>query len=104
LDLIPCLGTGLPFVHGPAVDRSPHRLGAGGLAGDEALAARVQHLADAETSCCSFFTFTLTPLDTDQTGATDRAVVALDIGVPAARSDVLAALIQRADRARRAAS
>jgi hypothetical protein len=71
------------------------------LAGDDTLAARVQQLADAETSCCSFFTFTVTPLPPDRAGAT---VVALDIAVPAARSDVLAALVQRAQRARQAAS
>jgi hypothetical protein len=33
------------------------------LAGDAGLPNRVQQLADAETSCCSFFTFTLTRLD-----------------------------------------
>jgi hypothetical protein len=70
-------------------------------AGDETPVARVQRLVDAETACCSFFTFTLTPLDADQARAT---VVALDITVPAERSDVLAAVVQRADQARRAAS
>jgi hypothetical protein len=68
------------------------------LAGDEGLAARVQQLADAEAACCSFFTFTLTPLDAGET------VVALDIEVPADRAEVLAALVQRADRARGTAS
>ena len=68
------------------------------LAGGEGLAGRVQQLADAETSCCSFFTFTLTPLDAGGT------VVALDIDVPADRAEVLAALVQRADRARRTAT
>jgi hypothetical protein len=62
------------------------------LAGDETLADRVQQLADAESACCSFFTFTLTQLESAR-GAT---VVALDVGVPAARSDVLAALVERA--------
>jgi hypothetical protein len=71
------------------------------LAGDAALPARVQRLADAETACCSFFTFTLTSLDTDRAGET---VVALDIEVPAARSDVLAALVQRAAQASKAPS
>jgi hypothetical protein len=60
------------------------------LTGDESLAACVQQLADAETACCSFFTFTVTPLDDDDTA------VALDIEVPAARADVLAPLIERA--------
>jgi hypothetical protein len=71
------------------------------LAGDAALAGRVRRLADAETSCCSFFTFMLTPLDTDQA---DETVVVLDIEVPAARSDVLTALVERAGRARQEAS
>jgi hypothetical protein len=72
------------------------------LAGDAGLAERVQRLADAETSCCSFFTFTLTPLDADGAGA--AAVVALDVEVPPTRSDVLAALVARAEPTRRAAS
>jgi hypothetical protein len=71
------------------------------LAGDETLSARLQRLAAAETACCSFFSFRLTPLSTDEAGET---VVALDIAVPAARSDVLAALVQRADQVLRAAS
>ncbi|WP_138733390.1 hypothetical protein [Modestobacter excelsi] len=35
------------------------------LAGDAGLPERVQRLADAETSCCSFFTFTVTSLPGD---------------------------------------
>jgi hypothetical protein len=58
------------------------------LTGDEPLAAQAQQLADAETACCSFFTFTVTPLSAD--------AVALDIEVPGARADVLAALVERA--------
>ena len=58
------------------------------LNGDDGLAARVQRLADAETACCSFFTFTVTPLD--------DAGVALGIEVPPARADVLTALVGRA--------
>jgi hypothetical protein len=73
------------------------------LAGDEGLASRVQALAEAETSCCSFFTFTVTTLTPDA-GVADRSAVALDIEVPAARADVLAALVERAQRARRAAA
>jgi len=69
------------------------------LAGDAGLRERVQRLAAAETACCSFFTFTVTPLTGD-----DQATVALDIEVPAARADVLAALVDRAERARRAAA
>ena len=67
------------------------------LAGDESLTTRVRRLADAETACCSFFTFTLTPLEAHSAGET---VVALDIEVPPAHSDVLAALVQGAERER----
>jgi hypothetical protein len=70
------------------------------LAGDADLPGRVQRLADAETGCCSFFTFTLTPLAAERTGDRgDTAVVAVDIEVPAARANVLAALVERARRA-----
>jgi cell wall-associated NlpC family hydrolase len=61
------------------------------LVGDTALAQRTQALADAESSCCTFFTFTVSPLDDGQ--------VALDIRVPAAYADVLAALTRRAEAA-----
>jgi hypothetical protein len=61
------------------------------LAGDEELATRTQQLADAETACCSFWTFTVT----SPGGGTD---VALDIEVPEAHADVLAALVGRAAR------
>ena len=84
-----------------SVERSSARHARLVLAGDGTLATRVRQLADAETSCCSFFTFTLTPLTPDQAHAT---VVALDIEVPPTRSDVLAALVGRAEQARRAGS
>ena len=76
------------------------------LAGGDDLAERVQRLADAETACCSFFTFTLTlrPLATDKVDAADRTMLALDIEVPVARADVLVALIQRAEQAHQAAA
>jgi hypothetical protein len=61
------------------------------LTGPAGLAARVRDLAARETACCSFFTFTTTPQP-----ATDGEAVALDIEVPAAYADVLAALTQRA--------
>jgi hypothetical protein len=61
------------------------------LAGGTELRERVQRLADAEIACCSFFTFTVTSLPGDEQGT-----VALDIEVPAARTDVLAALAERA--------
>ena len=76
------------------------------LAGDTDLPSRVERLASAETACCSFFTFTLTPLAADQTDGGDdvAAVIALDIEVPATHADVLAALVERAELARRAAA
>ena len=74
------------------------------LAGGDDLTERVQRLALAETACCSFFTFTLTSLTTDEVGAADRTMLALDIEVPVARADVLAALIQRAEQAHQAAA
>ena len=69
------------------------------LAGDVTLPGRVQRLAEAETACCSFFSFAVTPLPADQSAAGDAAVVALDIAVPPARADVLAALVERAESA-----
>lgn len=72
------------------------------LAGDATLPGRVRRLADAETACCSFFSFMVTPLAADlPNGSADGAVIALDIEVPMARADVLAALVQRAEQARR---
>ena len=59
------------------------------LAGDAGLAERTQRLTDAESSCCSFFTFTLTALDNGQ--------VTFDIAVPPAYVDVLDALVARAE-------
>jgi hypothetical protein len=66
------------------------------LAGGESLRERVQRLAEAETACCSFFTFTVTPL----VGPAGGPAVALAIEVPAAHADVLAALVARAEQAR----
>jgi hypothetical protein len=74
------------------------------LGGGDDLAARVQRLTDAETACCSFFTFTLTPLTESEADTTDGTVLALDIEVPDAGADVLAALVQRAEQARQAAA
>ncbi|MET0765386.1 MAG: hypothetical protein ABWY29_11005 [Blastococcus sp.] len=72
------------------------------LGGDDTLPARVQRLADAETSCCSFFTFTVTRLDTEKKQSPRETLVALDVEVPAARTDVLDALVRRAVVAGRA--
>ncbi|TFV91497.1 hypothetical protein E4P38_01280 [Blastococcus sp. CT_GayMR16] len=69
------------------------------LEGDGTLPDRVRRLADAEASCCSFFTFTLATLGTSEAVPPDRTVVALDIEVPVTRSDVLSALVQRAEQA-----
>ncbi|GAA3347174.1 hypothetical protein GCM10020358_60930 [Amorphoplanes nipponensis] len=61
------------------------------LAGRAGLAARVRDLAARETACCSFFRFTATAR-----AATGGEAVILDIEVPAAHADVLAALVGRA--------
>jgi hypothetical protein len=61
------------------------------LRGGVDLAARTQHLADAESSCCSFFSFAVTE---DAPGR-----VALAVQVPAAYADVLAGLLARAEAA-----
>ena len=66
------------------------------LAGDAGLAERTRQLADAESSCCSFFTFGVTALDGGQ--------VAFDVEVPPAYADVLAGLVARAETALGAAS
>ena len=61
------------------------------LAGPEGLAERVRHLADAESSCCSFFTFTVRPAEGPREGT------ALEIEVPPAYGAVLSALVERAE-------
>jgi hypothetical protein len=66
------------------------------LAGDETLASRVRRLAEEESSCCSFFTFTVTELDAETFPAVGQARVAFDIAVPSGRADVLEALVDRA--------
>jgi hypothetical protein len=57
------------------------------MAPGDGVAARVRRLADAESSCCSFFDFRVTE-------HADR--VDLDVRVPAAYADVLAGLVSRA--------
>jgi hypothetical protein len=74
------------------------------LAGDSALPGRVQRLVDAETSCCSFFTFTVNRLDAHPAAEPGETAVELTIEVPAARTEVLAALVARAEQASRVAS
>lgn len=62
------------------------------LTGPPDLAAQVKDLTDRESSCCSFFTFTVST--EEDSGAESR--VRLDVSVPAARVDVLDALAERA--------
>lgn len=66
------------------------------LAGDDTLPARTQRLADAESSCCSFFAFDVSTLQ--------GGLVALDITVPDEESEVLVALVARAQTAQGATS
>ena len=66
------------------------------LAGDESLSDRTQRLADAESSCCSFFTFGVSTVK--------DGLVALDIEVPSAYAGVLAGLVARAEAAQGPAS
>src|SRR4051794_36456140 len=65
------------------------------LAGGEGLAQRVQDLADAESACCSFFTFTVS----SRLVGGAPPVVVLDIAVPPTYAAVLTGLVQRAGRA-----
>ena len=61
------------------------------------LATRVQALADAESACCSFFTFAVTTRDdTERTGS-----VELDVQVPPAYTGVLDGLLDLAHAAGR---
>ena len=66
------------------------------LAGDDEVAERTRRLADAERSCCSFFTFGVSTLE--------PGLVAFDIEVPVAHADVLAGLLARADAVQRPSS
>lgn len=58
------------------------------LSGDQSIADRVRQLAEAETACCSFFTFTITE---PQPGHVDLA-----IEVPPAHAEVLTTMLDRA--------
>lgn len=58
------------------------------LGGDAGLAERTQRLADAESGCCTFFSFGVTSLEEE--------LVAFDVAVPSAYTDVLAGLVGRA--------
>jgi len=61
------------------------------LIGSEDTAGRAQDLADRETECCSFFAFTITP--------TGPVSAVMEVTVPDARADVLAALVDIAEAA-----
>ena len=61
------------------------------LAGGAGLADRTRRLADAESSCCSFFTFAVR--------SPEPGLVALDVEVPEMYADVLAGLLVRAGAA-----
>ncbi|MBM2617879.1 hypothetical protein JIG36_20180 [Actinoplanes sp. LDG1-06] len=61
------------------------------LTGPAGLADRVRDLTARETECCSFFTFTVSA-----TPSADEESVLLDVEVPPAYANVLAALIGRA--------
>jgi len=65
------------------------------LVGDDSLPARVASLTERETACCSFFAFTLRATDLDSDEGTVQ--IAVDVRVPAARTDVLTALTGRAE-------
>jgi hypothetical protein len=58
------------------------------LAGDTGLVEKVRDLTARETSCCSFFAFTIEGADDGLT---------LDISVPPARQEILDALADRAE-------
>ena len=74
------------------------------LVGDPAMPARVQRLVDAESSCCAFFIFTVSRLEAHASAEPGQVAVELTIEVPAARTEVLAALVTRAEQARQVAS
>jgi hypothetical protein len=63
------------------------------LRGGGSLSERVRDLTERESACCSFFTFTLTPVTT---GDPAPIRLLLDIAVPRNRIDVLDALADRA--------
>jgi hypothetical protein len=69
------------------------------LTGGPGLAGRARDLAERETACCSFFTFTIDDQDADH-GSED---VHMRIAVPAVHVTVLAALLARAESVRAAA-
>jgi hypothetical protein len=63
------------------------------LYGGRGLSERVRDLTERESTCCSFFTFTLTPVTPEDAA---RTRLLLDIAVTPNRTDVLDALADRA--------
>ena len=74
-----------------AIDREGRTHARLHLVGADDVAARTQRLADAESACCSFFTFAVTEPAPGE--------VAFDIEVPDAYVYVLTGLVDRADAA-----
>lgn len=66
------------------------------LAGPSDLADKVKDLTDRESSCCSFFTFTVSADD----GSNDAGRMRLEVEVPVSRGEVLDALAERANASR----
>jgi hypothetical protein len=64
------------------------------LSGPAGIEAVVRDLAGRETQCCSFFTFTVTAQPAG--GREEEVVLVLEVEVPAAYAEVLAALAGRA--------
>ncbi len=63
------------------------------FAGAEGLHAKVSDLVARESTCCSFFEFTI---DEHAQGVPDHDHLVLRVGVPESRDDVLKALTDRA--------
>ena len=72
-----------------SVERRGHLRAGLVLVGGDDLAARTRRLTEAESRCCSFFSFEVSQ------PAPGRVV--LDVAVPAAHADVLAGLVARAE-------
>lgn len=67
------------------------------LSGPDGLEVTIRDLTDRETSCCSFFDFTVSRLPAEHAGVVGLRV---EVEVPSARADVLAALAERVESAR----
>lgn len=78
------------FAGAVSIERPTERQARFLLAGRAGLADQVSDLAARENQCCSFFTFTVTPLRSGD--------VAFDVEVPAAYVDVLDAFVYHAAR------